>query len=189
MCAWLTNYFINIQLYETHWTAVRRSPLSMEFSRQEYWGGLPVLPSRVSSDPGMEPASLMSPALARSFFTTSATWESPLESMQSVSQSVSSVAQSSPTLCDPKNRTTPGFPIHHQHPSLPKPMSIELVMYREAWRAAVHGVAKSQTWLSNWTELTEAEFRKGREIREQIANICWTKEKAREFQKHLLLLY
>ena len=36
----------------------------------------------------------------------------------------------------------------------------------------------------------QAGFRKGREIRDQIANICWVMEKAREFQKkHLFLLY
>ena len=33
----------------------------------------------------------------------------------------------------------------------------ELVMDRETWRAAVHGVTKSQTWLSNWTELNWTE--------------------------------
>ena len=37
----------------------------------------------------------------------------------------------------------------------------ELVMDREAWSAAVHCVAKTQTWLSHWTELRDARLHKG----------------------------
>ena len=44
------------------------------FSRQEYWSGMPCPPPRDLSDPGIEPASLASSALADGFFITSTTW-------------------------------------------------------------------------------------------------------------------
>ena len=50
---------------------VQKAPLSMKFSRQEYWSGLPCSPSGDLPDPGMEPMSFMSLALAGGFFTTS----------------------------------------------------------------------------------------------------------------------
>ena len=46
-------------------------------SVQEYWSGLPCPPPGDIPDPGIEPASLMSPALVGGFFTTSVTWEAP----------------------------------------------------------------------------------------------------------------
>ena len=46
-----------VQLYVTPRTVARQSPLSMEFSRQEYWGGLPCSPPGDLPDPGMEPRS------------------------------------------------------------------------------------------------------------------------------------
>ena len=46
----------------------------MGFSRQEYWSGLPFPSPGDLPDPGIEPMSLMSPAWAGRFFTTSATW-------------------------------------------------------------------------------------------------------------------
>ena len=56
-----------------------QAPLSMGLSRQEYWGrgGLSGPPPGDLLDPGIEPMSLMSPALAGEFFTASATWEAP----------------------------------------------------------------------------------------------------------------
>ena len=50
-------------------------PLSMGFSRQEYWSGLPFPSSEYLPNTGIEPMSLTSSALAGRFFTTSATWE------------------------------------------------------------------------------------------------------------------
>ena len=47
----------------------------MGFSRQEYWSGLLFPPPGDLPDPGIEPVSLTSPALAGGFFITSTTWE------------------------------------------------------------------------------------------------------------------
>ena len=58
-----------------------QAPLSMGFSRQEYWSGLPCPPPGDLPNPGIEPVSLTSPALAGRFFTTSATWEAPEREM------------------------------------------------------------------------------------------------------------
>ena len=67
--------FSHVQLCMTLWTAAYQAPLSMRFSRQEYWSGLPFPTPGDLSDPGMEPVSLVSPALAGRFFTTDTTWE------------------------------------------------------------------------------------------------------------------
>ena len=57
----------------TLWTVAHQAPLPMGFSRQEYWNGLPSPPPGDLPDPGIEPMSLTSPALAGGFFTTCAT--------------------------------------------------------------------------------------------------------------------
>ena len=64
-----------VQLFVAPWTVARQAPLSMGFSRQEYWSGLPFPPAGDLPNPGTEPISLASPALAGGFLTTSATWE------------------------------------------------------------------------------------------------------------------
>ena len=65
--------FSHVWLFATLWPVACQAPLSMGFSRQEHQSGWPCpLPGDLSN-PGIEPASLMSPALADRFFNTSAT--------------------------------------------------------------------------------------------------------------------
>ena len=72
-----------VWLFATPWTIDHQAPLSMEFSKQVYWRGLPFSPPDLP-DPGIEPLSLASPALAGRFFTTWDTWEAPQNTMPSV---------------------------------------------------------------------------------------------------------
>jgi len=51
----------------------------MGFSRQEYWSGLPFPPPGDLPNPGIEPESLVSAALAHRFFTATATWETHIK--------------------------------------------------------------------------------------------------------------
>ena len=69
------SHFSGAQLCVTLWTVAPQAPLSMGFSRQEYWSGLPRPPPGDLPDLGIELMSLVSPAFTGGFFTTSTTWE------------------------------------------------------------------------------------------------------------------
>ena len=59
-----------VLFFATLWTAAHQAPLSVEFSRQEFWRGLPFPSPADLPNPGMEPVFPGSPALAGRFFTT-----------------------------------------------------------------------------------------------------------------------
>ena len=65
----------HVCVFVAPWTVARQAPLSMEFSRQEYWSRLPFPSSEELPDPGIKPKALPSPALARGLFYQCATRE------------------------------------------------------------------------------------------------------------------
>ena len=66
VCAQLLSH---IQLSATPWIVAHQAPLSMGFSRQKHWNGLPFSSPGDLPNPGIEPPSLVSPALAGEVFT------------------------------------------------------------------------------------------------------------------------
>ena len=62
---WRVYMLSRVRLFATPWTAARQAPLSVGFSRQEYWDGLPFSSPGHLPNPGVKPAS---PALAGGFF-------------------------------------------------------------------------------------------------------------------------
>ena len=83
----------------TLWTIARQAPLSMGFSRQECWRGLPFPPPGDLPNSGIKTTSLASPALTGEFFTTSTTL---------VLSHLSCLM-----LCNPMDCSTPGLPVPH----------------------------------------------------------------------------
>ena len=69
--------FSSVRLFVIPWTVAHQIPLSMGFSSQEYWSGLPFAPPLNLSNAEIETESFIFPALAGRFFTTSTTLEAP----------------------------------------------------------------------------------------------------------------
>ena len=67
-CACLLSCFSHVQLFVTLWSVACQAPLSMGFSRQEHWSGLPLPSPGDLPDPGIEPVFLRSSALTVGFF-------------------------------------------------------------------------------------------------------------------------
>ena len=62
--ACVLSHFSHVQLFATLWTAASQAPLSMGFSKQEYWSGLPCPPPWALPNSGIEPIPLISPVQA-----------------------------------------------------------------------------------------------------------------------------
>ena len=116
----------------TPWTVARQAPLSMGFSRKEYWSELPFPPPGDLPDPGIKLTSPMSPALQTNSL--------PIEPSGKLYSAVE--ISNSLRLAQYLGEGN-GTPL--QYPCLGNPMD------GGAWWASVHGVAKSQTRLSNFT--------------------------------------
>ena len=104
-----------------------QAPLSVGFSRQEYWSGLPCPPPEDLPDLGINPMSVTFPALAGGVFTTSATWEALFVRLLCAAPSAHCLAglvvqllshvQLFVTLWTAA-RSTPGFPVIHHLPEI-----------------------------------------------------------------------
>ena len=81
MCVCMLSHFSCVQLSVTLWIIALQALLSMGFAKQEYWSGLPCPSPGDLPNPGIEPSSLVSPALADQFFTTITTWKEMLSTI------------------------------------------------------------------------------------------------------------
>ena len=86
-----TQSLSHVRLFEILWAVACQASLFMEFSRQEYWKGLPFSPPGDLPDPGIKPTSPVSPALADRFFTTSTTRKAPEKENKQIKMTVSMV--------------------------------------------------------------------------------------------------
>ena len=126
----------SVWFFATPWTIAHQAPLSMGFSRQEYWNGLPCPPPGDLPDRGTEPRSPAAAATAKSL-------------------------QSCPTLFDPIDGSLPGSPV----PGILQARTLEWVAisFSNAWKWKVKVKSLSQVWLlaTPWTAAYQAPLSMG----------------------------
>ena len=98
---------VMLGLFETPRTAAHLAPLSVGFSSQEYWSGLPFPCPGDLPDPGIEPTSPVSPVLQADSLPLNH-WGSPTKARQRSQIPEVKVSPSCPTLCDPMDCSQPG---------------------------------------------------------------------------------
>ena len=86
MCACVLSHFSRVWVSVTLWAVAHQAPLSVGFSRQKYWSGLPCPSQGDLSDPGIKP---VSPAFVGWFFST---WEAPRKRMHPTQSELSTKA-------------------------------------------------------------------------------------------------
>ena len=127
-----------LQLFTTPWTIAHHAALSLKFSRQEYWSGLPFPTPRDLPDPGIKPTSPTSPALAVISFTTEPHGKPHGAGGSNCKEAACSAGDPGSI---PGLRRYPGegngYTLQHSF--------LENFMDRGAWWTTVHGVMKSWT--------------------------------------------
>ena len=96
-CTHTLSRFSHVRLYVTSWTVAHQAPLSMGFSRQEYWSGFPCPPPGDCPDPGIEPMSPVLPVPQVDFLPLSH-WGSPPFATREPSSRIAQDCSRQPTL-------------------------------------------------------------------------------------------
>ena len=130
----------HVWLFATPWTVVYQAPLSMLFSRQEYWSGLPFPSPRDLPDPGIKPRS---PTLQADALTYAAA-------------AAAKSLQSCPTLCDPMDGSPPGSPV----PEILQPRTLEWVAISFSnawkWKVKMKSLSHVRLFTTPWTAAYQA---------------------------------
>ena len=155
-----------VQLFATPWTIAHQAPPSMEFSRQEYWSGLPFPSPGDLPHPGIEPGS---PTLQANTLPS----EPPGKYHSDAATAAAKSLQSCPTLWDPIDCSPPGSPV----PGTLQARTLEWVAtaFSNAWKWKVNvkSLSRVRPLATPWTAAFQAPPSMGFSRQEYWSGVPW----------------